>query len=233
MEKDNMWAVYVALNVRLQKRRVIAGIISILIFGGLLLLSVQGFLKIHWFTFLLLSIASGCWLLFFSRLLSWLFFLRPHLKNKFITSKTEYPISNGAKKMKQALINWTVSTGVLLFCFFIFLAQQPNHDGTMPSWGWSDSIGSFVFFTFISIFLFVFSTGVINWFLKTCLFKKTKSYNPLSSLDDFQENYPHTSKTQWQEPHSPTKIWENWNHDPMNPASAEYQSTYRHWNHND
>lgn len=48
-------------------------------------------------------------------------------------------------------------------------------------------------------------------------------YTPLSHQQKFSENESGFAK----------KMRENWNHDPINPASAEYQSTYRRWFHHD
>lgn len=48
-------------------------------------------------------------------------------------------------------------------------------------------------------------------------------YTPVSHHQKFSENEFDLAK----------KMRENWDHDPINPASAEYQSTYRRWFHHD
>jgi MFS family permease len=226
---------YTALISRMKKRRMIAFITSILVFGFLSFFSGQGLLQTHWFTFILLSIASGCWILFLSRLISWLLFLRPRLKNKMkkIKNTETVLISKALKKSQQSLIIFSSATGFLLFSIFILLKQQPYDDGTMYVIAFSDVILLIGLSAFLSLMAFIIITGFIGFILRITLFQNSSRHHSSDSLNYLGENHPFPYRQRFEEdePDLASQLRENWDHDPMNPASAEYQSTYHPWHH--
>lgn len=219
------------LLIRLPKLWLIALAVAFFIFGLLSYFSIQRILQTHWFNFLLFSISLGFWTMFLTKFLCWLIFLCICKKNK--TKNNMGLINNSLKKSRLVLIQFSFSTGVLLFILFWFLSQQPNEDGTFPSVDFGDILGVFAFSFFIAFCTFMLTATVLSQFLSITLFKKRSPHNSLSTVNDFEENNFSFNPSEKPQFYSAEKNWENWDHDPMNPASAEYQSTYRDWNHND
>jgi hypothetical protein len=120
---------YMDLQARLKKRRMITFITGILVFGILSLLSGQGILQTHWLIFSLLSAALGSSTLAFSRLCSWLFFLRLRLKNWPKQNIKAVLILDIIKTARRSLFIFCANIAVLIFSFFILIVQQPDTDG--------------------------------------------------------------------------------------------------------
>lgn len=221
---------YERLLVRLKKFRLIFFAVSFCMFGLLSYLSSQGILLTHWFNFLLFSVSIGCWMMLLTQFLSWLFFLLVCKKNKMKVNKPL--INNSVKKSRLALMKFSISTGFALFCLYLFLPEQPNADGTIPPTDIGNMVGVFAFSCFVAFCTFMLIGILLSQFCSITLFKNKSPRNSLSSIEDFQEhNFSHHNH-QNSGFYSAEQAWKDWDHDPMNPASAEYQSTYRHWDHN-
>lgn len=225
---------YTALITRLKKRRVMAGITSVLIFGGLSLLSAQGLVQTHWFIFFLFSLASGCWLLFFSRLISWLVFLRPRVKNLPLKKQNNqtYPVSNAFKKTQQMIITLSGVTGCLLFSIFL-LAQSDTGDAKALTFG--NIILLIALCAFLSLMAFVLILAFIEFILRIAPFPRRSRRYSSNLQTPLGDNHPFISSQKFETDEHPlaSTLRKNWEHDPMNPASPEYQLTYRYWNNQD
>jgi len=107
--------------------------------------------------------------------------------------------------------------------FLLFL--QPSADGTHETLQFSDIIGRIVMNTVFSLVIYLLLIHFFSWLTEADLIQNKKPHHHLTVLGDSQD---HTFNSHH---HKHTNIWEDWDHDPMNPASPEYQSTYRRWNH--
>jgi hypothetical protein len=191
------------------------------------------FFQVHWFTSLLLIVIAGCWSTLLGQIISLTVFLHGEIKNL-----TEHVTRNDSvinfleifwKNLKRKTIIFSLMSGSFIFWIFLLLWQP--EDGETLSIGFDDIIGVIFAFSFISAFAFKISNFIIKYFLKI---QSNSQHNALSSLEDFQEFQSSSNKSSLNEPpqfHSTDKVWNNWDHDPMNPASAEHQSTYQRWNH--
>lgn len=218
--------------VSLKKYWLIALIISLPAFILIPFILAQ-FFQVHWFTSLLLIVIVGCWSTLLGQIISLTVFLHSEIKNL-----SEHVIRNNSvinflgifwKNLKRKTILFSLMNGSFIFWIFLLLWQQ--EDGETLSIGLDDIIGVIFSCSFISAFSFIISNFIIKYFLKI---KSNSQHNALSSLEDFQEFQSSFHKSSLTEPHqfhSTDKVWNNWDHDPMNPASAEHQSTYQRWNH--
>jgi hypothetical protein len=223
---------YQILLARLRKRSVITSIVAFpsFIFVPFLMSKI---LQIHVMTSLLFVMLIGIWCNFLSQIFSLIVFLYPKIKNFTNTvikkdKRLEDFLLNFLKNLKRRILIFSIMSGSFLFWIFIVLWQQPEDDGSSRIIGWSDVIGVLFFCFFLSALTFKISNMIINYFLKIELNFK---HNTLSSLEDFQEyqaSFNQPSKNEAID--SANKVWASWDHDPMNPASAEYQSTFHRWN---
>lgn len=220
---------YERLLLRLKKFWLISFAAGFFIFSLLSYLSSQGVFQTHWFNSLLFSVSIGCWIMLLTQFLSWLIFLLTCKKNKIKANK--FLINNSLKKTRLALVKFSISTGFSLFCLYLFLPEQPNADGTFPSIDIGDTVGVFAFSGFMAFCTFMLIGILLSQFCSITLFKNKSLHNSLSSIEDFQENNFSHRAHQNSDFYSAEQAWKDWGHDPMNPASAEYQSTYRHWDH--
>jgi hypothetical protein len=224
---------YQKLLSRLKKYWIIALIIALpnFIFVPFLLGKI---FHVHQLTSLLLvSIVMG-WSTLLSQIVSLTMFLHPKTKDLTNTvikkdGRLESFLLNFWKNLKRRVRIFSIMSGSFLFWIFIVLWQQPEDDGSSRIIGWGDVIGVLFFCFFLSALTFKLSNMIINYFLK---FKLNFKHNTLSSLEDFQEHQTSFNPSSNIETNnSVDKVWHNWDHDPMNPASAEYQSTFHRWNH--
>lgn len=88
---------------------------------------------------------------------------------------------------------------------------------------------------FLALMIFVVITVFLALVFHIELLPKSSNHIKSGAPQAFGNNHPfHTpSTTDEHEPDLAIQARENWDHDPMNPASPEYQSTYRHWWHSD
>ena len=227
---------YLQLLERLKNQRLTALIAGILVFGFLSFLSAGTLIETHWFTFIVFSIVSGCWFMLLGRLALWIHFLRPHVKNRNRPQKIlkTYPIGNALKKIKQAIFIFCAMTSFLSFNFFVFLVQQFHSNNPVYFFSWGNLIMLIPFSFFIGLAAFLLISTFITFFLRIILFKNSTYRRPLDPLEEWAE-YTAFQNSRIREPeyNLPKEMQEAWDHDPINPASAEYQSTYRRWHHND
>lgn len=228
---------YLQLLERLKNQRLTALIAGILVFGFLSFLSAGTLIETHWFTFILFSIVSGCWFMLLGRLVLWIHFLRPHVKNRNRPQKTlkTYPIGNALKKTKQAIFVFCAMTSFLLLNFFISLIQQFNTHSPVYFFSWSNWFMQIPLSLFLGLMTFVIIVNFTSLVLRMNIFNsspRNKSSNSLEYLSEYT-SLPHHQKFSENEHNLAKEMQENWDHDPINPASAEYQSTYRRWFHHD
>lgn len=190
---------------------------------------------IHWLISLLFIPLLGSWSTLFSQIISSTLFLSEKIKYfPHIVMKKNPPydfLIRFWKALKRKIMAFSVMSGALLFWIFLVLWQKPNNDGTSKTILVDDVIGVFFFCFFLSALTFKISKLITDRFLKIERYPK---HNDLSSWEDFEEVRSTSNKVSPDEKnefHSINKILCHWDHDPMNPASAEYQSTFRRWNH--
>ncbi len=223
---------YQKLLPRLKKYWIIALIIALpnFIFIPFLLGKI---FHVHQITSLLLvSIVMG-WSTLLSQIISLTIFLHPKIKTFTNTvikkdNRLEDFLLNFWKNLKRRVLIFSIMSGSFLFWIFIVLWQKPEDDGSSRIISLGDVIGVLFFCFFLSALTFKISNMIINHFLKI---KLNFKHNALSSLEDFQEyqaSFNQPSKNEAND--SVDKVWTSWDHDPMNPASAEYQSTFHRWN---
>lgn len=228
--------IYLRLLERLKKQRLTALIAGILIFGFLSIFSAGSLIETHWFTFILLSIVLGCWFMLLGRLVLWIHFLQPYVKNRNQCSGLKtYPLSNALKETKKTVLIFCVMTSFLVLNFFIFLIQQFHNHGSIYFFSWSNFFILMLLSIFLGIMTFVIIVSFVSLVLRMHLFNRSprhKSLNPLEYLSEYSP-LPYHQKFSENEPDFAKKMRESWDHDPINPASPEYQSTYRRWFHPD
>lgn len=226
---------YMDLKARLKKRRMMAFITGILVFGILSLLSGQGILQTHWLTFLLLSAALGSSTLAFSRLCSWLFFLRLRLKNLSKQKMKAILILDIIKATRHALFIFCANMAVLIFSFFILIGQQPDADGTANTITFGNFIAFMALGPFLALMIFIVIGSFSAFVLRINLFPPSLNRPSDHSDFTFRDNHPLIDQPEGSEPDIDfiVQAQKNWDRDPMNPASPEYQSTYRRWWHLD
>ena len=226
---------YLRLLERLKKQFLTAVIAGVLVLGFLSFLSAGTLIETHWFTFILFSIVSGCWFMLLGRLMLWIYFLRPHLKNRNrLKRHLKYPLSNALKKTKQTILVFCAMTSFLLFNFFIFLIQQFHSNNPLNFFSWKNLIMLIPLSFFLGLAAFLVISASMTFFLRITLYKRFTYHRSLDPLEDWAE-YTIFQSSQITEPeyNLAKEMREAWDHDPINPASAEYQSTYRRWHHND
>jgi hypothetical protein len=227
--------VYFRLLEHLKKQRLTALIAGILVFGFLSFLSAGALIETHWFTFILFSIVSGYWFMFLGRLMLWFHFLRPHLKNRNRQKlHLKFPIVNALKKTKQTILAFCAITSCLAFSFFVFLIQQFHNNNSLNFFSWNNLIMLIPLSFFLGLAAFLVTSSSATFFLRITLYKNFSYHRPFDPQEDWAEyTMFQSSKIVEPEYNLPKEMREAWDHDPINPASAEYQSTYRRWNHDD
>lgn len=219
MDKTHATDAYTVLIARLKKRRPVAFIISILIFGILFYLSGVGILQTHWLTFLLLSIVIGIWLSFFNQLFSYLFFLRQFL------------IPDALKNARRTFSIFCANTAVLIFMVSTAITQQSHVGETISIITFSDIMLFIALSFFITLSIFIVISAFSTIILHVELLPKSKQRCSADSVQVFGDNHPIFTHTKIHE-HDvdfADQARKNWERDAMNPASPEYQCTYRRW----
>lgn len=227
---------YFRLLELLKKQHWTALIAGVLVLGLLSFLSLGALIEIHWLTFIVFSTVSGCWFMGLGRLVLWLHFLWLHSKSRNRTPQIlKYPPSSQVlKKTKQALFIFCGMTSLLAFNLFIVITQQFHTHSPVYFFSWSNLFMQMYFSLFLSIAPFVIVNFIASA-LHVKLFNRSPRYPSSNSLEYLSEYTPLTHHTKFSEnePDFAKRMRESWNHDPINPASSEYQSTYRRWFHHD
>lgn len=190
---------YDAVIAQATKRRIIALIVSILIFGFLLYLSAQGILQTHWFTFLLFSVSWGSWALSFSQFFSWIAFLRRRLKNQPSPPMPISLVTEAFRKARRSLISLSVGTGVCTLTFILLFIQQPDKNGDAYIMTFSDMILSLALSVCLASITFFLIAGLIKFFLHIILFKSPSHRRSLNYLHYLGENYPFFSSQKFED----------------------------------
>ncbi len=199
---------------------------AMFIFTVLSGLSIHGNLQPYWVIFILLSISTGISIYLLDQTIFWITSLK--LKNKSkLRTQIASPPSYLTKKINKLLMSFSFSVGFLIFWLMFLFFLQPYPDGTKETLRLSDIIGGIVMNIGFSLVIYILVINFFTWITGINFYPRKTFHNNLSSLSDFQENSSNslTDKTR--------TTWEDWDHDPMNPASPEYQSTYKHWDHHD
>ncbi len=205
-------------NKTKQKRHRIAAVIAILTFIIFSCLSIH---TLHpcWAIFILLSAASGfittqfisCAICFFK------------LKNLKPPRKNLLP-NTLIRKIKRKILSFSFSIGFFTFWLMMIFFLQPDSDGVREPLQFTGIFFWIIINSALSLVIYVLLANLYTSITKINFVQNPRNHNHLASLNDFQENTFHTQ-------HHKNNAWEEWDRDPMNPASSEYQSTYRHWDH--
>ena len=203
-------------RLRLQITRWLSLAVALFTFGWICYLSTASLIQTTWFGCLFFSLIVAGWIFLSSQLILYIIFLRPHIKNKSVAFFKTYLASRLLKKARHLLIMFSLVTPLLIFTFFVLLTDQTKNHFSMEDF----------FFSIIGFTLGFSITFLLTEILIQCVLGRTLhckiSYR--TSLQTSQ--MPHQISTS-------SMGHDDWASDPMNPASAEYQSTYRTWNNQD
>ncbi len=213
----------------------IALTIGLVIFGLLCYTAHHGLSPFDIFAYALFSLVTGDWILTLSQFFLWLVFVYRCKKMKSFIHIHAPLVIKALKKTRRWLIQLSASTVLLPFGFFVLLAQRRYEDGTLPIIDFGDFFLCLMFSFFLAFAFFLLITAFVGFVLRITLFPKRPQKYSSNSSYFLGDNHPLTHGTIFEEEEYDlaAQLRENWNHDPMNPGSAEYQSTYRHWNHDD
>ncbi|MBS0349749.1 MAG: hypothetical protein JSR33_00940 [Proteobacteria bacterium] len=206
-----------------------------LVIFALLAYTAHELTPIDTFVYALSSLAAGNWILLLSQFFLWLTFVYRCKKMKPFIHTHAHLVIIALKKTRRGLIKLSLSTILLPFSFFVLLAQHRYEDGTLPITDFGDFFLCLMFSFFLAFAFFLLVTAFVGFVLGIILFpKRPQKYSSNSSyfLGDNHSSIHHKIFEE-EEYDLAAQLRENWNHDPMNPGSPEYQSTYRHWNHDD
>lgn len=178
----------------------------------------------------LLSVSVGCWLFSLRSLVLCTRFLKPRIKNKPKLSLKQHPVCDALKIIRRCLQQFCLSNS---FVIFTAIALSANDSGYLFHHFFYNLTLLILFSCFIYGISLLFTHAQLAAVLGHPLLPFLSSFKSanlqpanLSEHTFIPEYLVKTSETQ-------DNAWERWMHDPMNPASAEYQSTYRIWNNKD
>ncbi len=220
---------------RNKKYWLIALTVSLVIFASLAYTAHHGLTPIDIFAHALFSLAAGNWILPLCQFFLWLAFVKRCKKMKPFIHTHAHLVIIALKKTRRGLIKLSLSTILIPFGFFVLLVQRRYEDGMLPITDFSDFVLALVFSLFLAFAFFLIITAFVGFVLGIILFPKRPQKYSSNSSYFLGDNHPsiHHKIFEEEEYDLAAHLRENWDHDPMNPGSAEYQSTYRHWNHDD
>ncbi len=205
-------------DLKKQKRyriAIVTAILNFIFFSGLSIHTLHP----YWTVYILLSAASG--FITIQLISCTISFLK--LKNLKPSRKNLIP-NDLIKKIKKKILLVSFSIGFFTFWLMFIFFLQPDPDGARETLQFGDIVFGIIMNSALSLVIYILLAHLYTWVTKINFVQNQKNHNHLASLNDFQEN---TFNTQ----HHQNNIWEDWDRDLMNPASSEYQSTYRHWDH--
>ena len=169
----------------------------------------------------LLSIALGYWLLKVRNLILSARFLKPQIKNQPKSNLKKNPLPQGLKIVRQCLHRVCFSNAFVFFAAILFAA---TYSGDFFFNFWGNLIELMIFSIAPYIFSFILVFILLSIWLGFPIVRVTNQPHYVyenRSPPDLDEMYSIYDQT-----------WENWMHDPANPASAEHQTSNwnrKHW----
>jgi hypothetical protein len=237
LEKDYFKLIDADPVFSLQNKKywLIALTIAVVIFCLLIYTTHHGLTPFDILTYALLSLAVGNWALPLSQFFLWLVFVSRCKKIKTFIHTHAHLMIHALKKTRRGLIKLSLSTILLPLSFFILLAQHRYEGGTLPTTDFDDFFLCLMFSFFLAFAFFLIITAFVGFVLGIILFPKRPQKYLSNSPYFLGDNHPFTDHKIFgeEEYDLAAQLRASWDHDPMNPGSAEYQSTYRHRNHDD
>lgn len=176
-----------------------------------------------------LSVSVGCWLLSLRGLVLCTRFLKPRIKNEPKLSLKQHPVCDALKIIRRCLHQFCLSNSFVIFAAIAFSA---NRSGAL----FHHFFYNLTLLTLFSCFIYGISLLFTHAQLAAVLghpilafLSSVKPMNKPADIPIFKNEFDYLNNVN--KVHD--DAWERWMHDPMSPASAEYQSTYRIWNNKD
>jgi MFS family permease len=198
---------------------------TLVLFSGLLCLTLYGSIQHNWPVFLFFSVIFGIWVYILGRLLSCARLLRATVKNPLIKISL-FQKSLLLLQMRKEVKLTALSSGLIFFCSFLFLSLD---SGQMTHNFLDNFIELMIFSSMCGVVFFIIIATLLVFFTHHPIFvfqeekQEGQAFIHPTSLSENEENQP-------PEILKPSYDPLHWSNDPMNPASSQYQSTYQHWN---